>query len=175
MPRLFALDHNFPDPIVSVLAGYQADAHLVRVDQIDPRMADLDDWELLLGLHHHEDAWDGLITTDSSMLNQGPELAALIQTKLTLVVAMEAGHNPVKACGLLFAHLAGVCNRTRPDTAQVWRLNAVSRPHLEPWDLLALFADHNGRTTEDAWAEYKLSQSVLAADPLIGRGRRGSA
>jgi hypothetical protein len=56
-------------------------------------MPDLDDWELLLALHHHEEVWNGLITTDSSMLNQAPELAALIQTKLTLIVAAESGHN----------------------------------------------------------------------------------
>ena len=86
MPRLFALDHNFPDPIVSVLLDFQADAELVRVDAIDARMADLDDWELLLALHHHARSWDGLITTDSSMLKQGPELAALIKTRPTLVV-----------------------------------------------------------------------------------------
>jgi len=30
------------------------------------------------------------------MLNQGPELAALVQTKLTLVVTVESGHNPRK-------------------------------------------------------------------------------
>ena len=87
MPRLFALDHNFPDPIVAVLADFQEDAKLVRVDQIDSRMPDLEDWELLLALSLHAQQWDGLITTDSSMLNQGPELAVLIQTKLTLVVA----------------------------------------------------------------------------------------
>ena len=46
--RLFALDHNFPDPIVAVLADFQADADLVRIDQIDARLPDLDDWELLL-------------------------------------------------------------------------------------------------------------------------------
>jgi hypothetical protein len=28
-------------------------------------------------LHHHASPWDGLITTDSSMMNQGPELAAV--------------------------------------------------------------------------------------------------
>jgi hypothetical protein len=99
MPRLFALDHNFPQPIVAVLSEFQTAAELVRVDAIDARMADLDDWELLLALHHHAEPWDGLITTDSSILNQGPELATLIQTKLTLVVAMEAGHNPVKVLG----------------------------------------------------------------------------
>src|SRR5215208_2974560 len=118
MPQLFALDHNFPDPIVAVLTEFQTDADLVRVDQIDERMPDLDDWELLLALHHHTAPWDGLITTDKSMLNQGPEIAALIQTKLTLVVAVDAGHNPVKASGLLFAYLAGICQRTSPERPQ---------------------------------------------------------
>ena len=166
MPRLFALDHNFPDPIVAVLSDFQADADLVRVDAIDSRMPDLEDWELLLALHHHAAEWDGLITTDSSMLNQGPELAALIQTKLTLVIALESGHNPVKASGLLFAYLAGICKRTRPDQAQVWTLNAASNPHKDPWELLRRFADHQNRDANDVWAEIKLSPADLAQDPL---------
>ncbi|MGH2834292.1 MAG: hypothetical protein ACRDK2_16100 [Solirubrobacteraceae bacterium] len=82
MPRLFALDKNFPEPIVGVLSDFQADAQLVPLDRIDQRMSTLDDWELLLALHHHADPWDGLVTTDSSMLSQGRELAKLIQTKL---------------------------------------------------------------------------------------------
>jgi len=166
MPRLFALDHNFPQPIVDVLSEFQADAELVRVDAIDPRMPDLDDWELLLALHHHADAWDGLITTDSSMLVQGPELAALIATKLTLVVAMEAGHNPVKACGLLFAYLAGICQRTDPGRPQAWTLAATNRPHVEPWDLLRRFAEHNNRSTDDVWAEFRFSAEAMARNPL---------
>ncbi len=113
MPRLFALDKNFPQPIVSVLSDFQADATLIPLDRIDPRMSTLDDWELLLALHHHADPWDGLITTDTSMLAQGPELATLIQTKLTLVVAVAAGHNPVKASGLLFAYNALTTLRLR--------------------------------------------------------------
>jgi len=128
MPRLFALDKNFPQPIVGVLSDFQIDAGLVPLDQIDPRMSTLDDWELLLALYHHAEPWDGLITTDSSMLSQGHELAALIQTRLTLVVAVASGHNPVKASGLLFAYLAGICQRTTRDRAQVWRLNAANRP-----------------------------------------------
>ena len=52
MPRLFALDHNFPDPIVATLGRFQADAELVRIDAIDARMPDLDDWQLFLALHH---------------------------------------------------------------------------------------------------------------------------
>ncbi len=44
----------------------KADATLVPLDRIDTRLSTLDDWELLLALHHHADPWDGLITTDSS-------------------------------------------------------------------------------------------------------------
>ena len=100
MARLFALDHNFPRPIVDALVEFSVEAELVRVDQIDDRMPDLDDWELLLALHHHDRAWDGLITTDSSMLQQPRELAVRLQTRLTLVVAMGSGHDPLKATGL---------------------------------------------------------------------------
>jgi hypothetical protein len=166
VPRLFALDHNFPDPIVAVLTEFQTDAQLVRVDRIDKQLADLDDWELLLALHHHPEPWDGLITTDSSILNQGTELATLIQTKLTLVVALASGHNPVKASGLLFAYLAGICQRTRADKPQVWTLNAVNRAHDEPWALLKRYAEHNNRTVDDVWAEHKLTRNRLAHNPL---------
>ena len=166
MARLFALDHNFPDPIVAVLADFQEDAKLVRVDQIDSRMPDLEDWELLLTLSLHPEQWDGLITTDSSMLNQGPELAVLIQTKLTLVVAEGSGHDPVKACGLLFAYLGGICNRTRLDRAQVWTLRAASRPHQETWDLLKRFAEHNNLEVSDVWERFRLSQEQLERNPL---------
>ena len=166
MPRLFALDKNFPEPIVGVLSDFQADAQLVPLDRIDPRMSTLDDWELLLALHHHPDPWDGLVTTDSSMLSQGPELATLIQTKLTLVVAVASGHNPVKASGLLFAYLSGICQRTTPERSQVWLLNAANRPHEEPWDFLKRFAKHSGRPAEDVWAEFKLSAAAIARDPL---------
>ena len=166
MARLFALDHNFPQPIVSVLSQFQTAAELVRVDAIDPRLTDLDDCELLLALNHHDRAWDGLITTDSSILNQGPELAALIATRLTLVVAREAGHNPVKASGLLFAYLEGICGRTDPDKAQVWTLSAANRASADPWESLKRFAAHNNRAVEDVWEQFRLSADALARNPL---------
>lgn len=169
MPRLFALDHNFPEPIVEVLSEVQeggGDADLISVSDIDPRMADLDDWEIMLALHHHERPWDGLITTDSSILNQPPELAVLIQTKLTLVVAMDAGDNPIKATGLLFAYLGGICGRTDPETPQVWKLSAANRPAHRPWDELKRAAEHQHENVEDLWRENRLSEAELAVDPL---------
>jgi hypothetical protein len=82
------------------------------------------------------------------------------------VVALASGHNPVKASGLLFAYLAGICQRTRADKPQVWTLNAVNRAHDEPWALLKRYAEHNNRTVDDVWAEHKLTRNRLAHNPL---------
>jgi hypothetical protein len=166
MARLFALDQNFPRPIVEALQDFQADAELVPVSVIDKRMSELDDWQLLLALHHHQRPWDGLITTDSSILFQPLELTILIQTRLTLVVALETGHNPVKATGLLFAHLAGICKRTRPDDAQLWRLRAVMPAHVAPWDQLKIVADHQHSDATELFDANRLGRSDLAVDPL---------
>ena len=166
MPRLFALDHNFPQPIVDALADFQSDAELVRISEIDSRMADLDDWEVLLALHHHDREYDGLITTDSSMLNLPRELSVLIQTRLTLVVAMESGDNPVKATGLLFAYLEGICQRTEQTEAQVWRLAAANRPALAPWEQLVRVADKRNVSVQELFGENRLSIADLGRNPL---------
>lgn len=169
MARLFALDHNFPEPIVEVLSEVSeggGEAELVSVSDIDPRMADLEDWEIMLALHHHERGWDGLITTDSSMLNQPAELAVLLQTNLTLIVAMGAGDDPIKATGLLFAYLGGICSRTDARTAQVWKLAAANRPAHKPWRELKRVAEHQHRSVGDLWQENRLSDSDFAKDPL---------
>lgn len=65
MSRLFALDQGFPQPLVDAAAPYFVDVELVPIRRIDTRLGELDDWEVLLALHHHERAFDGLITTAS--------------------------------------------------------------------------------------------------------------
>lgn len=163
--RLFALDQGFPLPIVDVLAKYMVEAELVALDEIDERLAILDDWELLLALHHHERAWDGLITTDD-MIWQPRELCALIQTGLTLVFADESGHDPIKASGLVLAHLPGICKRTQPGVPQLWVLRAVAKQHTEPWDQLKRVAEHRSESNRRLFEDNKLSPSDLARDPL---------
>lgn len=165
--RLFALDHNFPQPIVEVLAAYIVEAELIPLQEIDPRLPEFeDDWKILLALHHHERRWDGLITTDSSMVSLPRELSVLLQTKLTLVVAQEAGHDPVKATGLVLAYLPGICERTRRDVAQLWRLHAVNRPGEDPWEQLRRVAEHQGRPPSELYDEGKLTHKQLAENPL---------
>ena len=131
MPRLFALDQNFPEPIIRALDTYITEAELVPLRQIDARLtADIDDWEVILALHHHERPWDGLVTTDEGMLSLPRELSVVRQTNFTLVVAQDSGHDPIKATGLLLTHLPWICRETSSAGGQVWRLVARNRPGM---------------------------------------------
>lgn len=165
-PRLFALDHNFPQPIVDAVAPFLVEAELVPLQRIDTRMAELDDWEVLLALYASERPWDGLITTDSGMLALPKELAVLLQTKLTLVLAEAAGHDPLKATGLILAHLPGICERTRPEIAQLWTLRTSPRPHTDPWQRLTGIANRQGVKAKTLYEAQRLSREELTTDPL---------
>lgn len=166
MPALFALDQNFPEPIVEALNEYIVEAEFVSVRDIDPLLAEIDDWEILLSLHHHERGWDGLVTTDSGMLRQPREVAVIRQTNLTLVVAHDAGHDPIKATGLLFTHLAWICRETRTDSPQIWSLVAKNRPGHDPWEFIEKMALHTRRTAGDVWREGRLTTAELTRNPL---------
>lgn len=166
MPRLFALDQGFPQPLIDAATPYFLDVELVPIRRIDTRLAELDDWEVLLALHHHERPFDGLITTDDSMLNQARELAVIRQTNFTLVVIHAAGHDPIKATGLLLTHLDYICSRTSPDEPQVWDLVARNRPARDPWELLERVAQHQHRDVDRLWSEGRLTNAELARDPL---------
>ncbi|MDP9262464.1 MAG: hypothetical protein M3O89_10875 [Actinomycetota bacterium] len=167
MPRRLALDQNFPEPIVDGLADWLAsDAELVPIRRIDDRMATLDDWEVLLALHSDNSEWDGLITTDAKMLILPRELAVLCQTKLTLVVAEAVGHDPIKATGLVLAHITRICEQTRPDTAQVWRLRTSTKPAEDPWSFLERVAERRDTDAQALYSSERLSKAKLRQSPL---------
>lgn len=142
------------------------EAELVPVGDIDPRLTEVDDWELLLALHHHERDWDGLITTDSGMLSIPRELSVLMQTGLTLVVAAAAGHDPLKATGLVLAYLPWVAAHSEDGLPQVWVLRAANRPHEDPWDWLSKVAQRRGTTATALYDEEKLTDVELSQNPL---------
>ncbi len=168
VPRLFALDQNFPEPIVDALADFLAeDAELVPLRQIDPRLTTADDWQILHALYAHKRTWDGLITTDSSMLGLPKELAVICQTKLTLVVAIGAGHDPIKATGLLLAHLGSIAQATDPDAAQIWTLRTVARRPEDPWDHLTRAAENQGIQARTLYHRERLSPVALSAPPEL--------
>lgn len=165
----FALDQNFPTPVVESLKDYLIEAELVSVREIDARLATLDDWELLLALHHSEPRCDGLVTTDSSMTSLPRELAVLMQTKLTLVVAAESGHDPLKATGLILAHLPQITKKVRRDKAQIWTLRAVTRHHDDPWKHIERIASRKKQTAKALYEAERLNDRDLAANPLQRR------
>ena len=164
--RLFALDQNFPQPIVDGLKDWlSADVELVPIARIDNRLATVDDWEVLLALHADERPWDGLITSDD-MTRLPRELAVLCQTKLTLVVAVGAGHDPIMATGLVLAHISNICRRTNPDAAQIWKLRTAAKDADDPWEAMTSLATRRGTTAIELYDDVKLSPEELAQSPL---------
>jgi hypothetical protein len=163
---LFALDQNFPDPIIRALDEYIPEATLTPLREIDPLLAEIDDWQVLLALHQHEQPWDGLITNDAQMLRLPREMAVLNQTRLTLVVAHDSGHDPIRATGLLFTHLGHICRNTDPGTAQIWQLRTKTPQPTEPWDCLRQIADRRDSDVQALWAESRLTAGELRVDPL---------
>ncbi len=167
MPRaLFALDHNYPLPILSALAEYIPEAELVPLSEIDPRLPLLEDWEVLVALRRHPRPWAGLITNDADFLTSPRELAALIQTGLAVVVAEAAGHDPIKATGLLLTHLQSVCRRLDRGRSQIWRLTAAERRPDDPRAVFAGVAKRRKRSVDDLYSEHKLSRDELETNPL---------
>lgn len=166
MPALFALDENFPEPIVEALSEWIEEATLVPLRRIDSRLSSREDWEILLALYLSDQPWDGLVTTDSGMLAQPREIATLIQTKLTLVVAEEAGHDAIKATGIILAHLPSIAKQTRATESQVWRLRITQKQPDDPWEILRSVAEHQARVVAELYEQAKLTAEELTTDPL---------
>jgi hypothetical protein len=167
MPRaLFALDHNYPLPILSALADYIPEAQLVPLSEIDPRLPELEDWQILVALRLHARPWAGLVTNDADFLTSPRELAALIQTGLAVVVADAVGHDPIKATGLLLTHLQAVCMRLERRRPQLWHLTTAERRPIDPKEVLAGVAKHRKRSVDELYSENQLSSDELERDPL---------
>lgn len=179
-PR-FVLDQNFPTPIIEALRAYIVEAELVALSALHPRLSTLDDWQLLVALSQEMPQCDGLVTTDNSMLRQERELATLLRTKLTLVVADAVGDDPIKATGLVLAHLPWIAKQRHRHEAQVWVLRTVSKPGEDPWDRLKRIAGQQGEDARALYDRYRipslpqLARDLLAAGPNLTRasGRAG--
>lgn len=162
--RLFALDHNFPEPVLTAFASVMPMVDLVPVRLIDSEWAELDDWELIRELHRHQRPWDGLITNDDAMLSLPKEMTVLSQTGLTLVVAKGEGHNPIRAVGALLSHLPHVCHHTKPGVAQIWRLRVAQKDPEEVGDYLQKIADRSRTSVANLVATHRLSAADLKKD-----------
>jgi hypothetical protein len=123
---LFALDQNFPLPIVRALADHIPIVQLRSVHEVDARLSTLDDWKLFLELGKR--SFDGIVTCDGNLLAQPKEMVVLHQVGLTLVVAKSKGHNPVKATAVLLAHIENVARASKRGQPQIWTLQIGQTP-----------------------------------------------
>ena len=153
--RRFALDHNFPAPVLRSFAVILPFVDLVPISEIDPAWAELSDAELLIELAR-SGHWDGLVTNDDAMLSLPREMAVLAQTELTLVVARGEGGNPVRAVGVLLCHLGHICHQTT-NRAQVWRLRVKQKSEDAPREYLEAIAERTGTTVEAILREHRVS------------------
>ena len=161
----FALDEEFPENILTSLTEGIPEAELVPIRLIHPRLRQMDDWKVLHSLHHLGE-WDGLITTDTNMLKLPKELAVIHQTMLTVVAVEDAGHDPIRAAGLLLVHLPMICKKTVRTTGQIWRLSAKDKNHEDPWDQLVNIAKHQNTSPQALFLANRLSPQALRQNPL---------
>ena len=154
--RRFALDHNFPEPVLDALALSIPMAELVPVRKIRAELTQLDDWELLKALHEDPAHWDGLITNDAAILSLAPEMAILAQTKLTLVVVKGQGHSPIRATGVLLCHLPFICHHTTTERAQVWRLRVAQKKYEDVEVYLREIAEKQGISVHTLLKSHRL-------------------
>lgn len=159
--RLFALDHNFPEPVLLGLAKAIPMAALVPVRTIRSELAEMDDWELLLALHRDERPWDGLVTNDTGMLSLPREMTVLSQTGLTLVVVRGEGGSPVRAIGALLCHLPFICRHTVAHRAQIWRLGVAQKNYEDASIYLDKIAEKHRTTVQALFEQHKLSNAEL--------------
>lgn len=158
-----ALDHNFPVSIVDALQSALID-QLVPIMRIDERMADLDDPDVVRAVARR--GFDMLVTCDHDMMSVPRVLAAVMQTRLTVVVAEGQGHDRVAASGLVLAHLPHVVAQYRKDEAQVFVLRTGRHKPKEPWDLFTEIAQRRKTSAKALFESVRLTKEELDTDPL---------
>lgn len=163
---LFALDHNYPSPIIEQAKPYLSGVELVFIGDIDARLPEFEDWELLLALHHHAREWAGMISNDTSMLDQERELAVLGYTHLTLVAPVAAGHDPIRSTGLVLTHIENIASRTTTKKPQVWRLGGRTGAGSHPNQFIESLAKKAQIDPIDLRKEAMPTNAVLQKDPL---------
>ncbi len=110
--RRYLLDQNFPVNLVRVMSDFMPpDVELVHVPEIDPRLSDMSDRELILWASRQ--GFDALVSTNYRMVNQPDEVAAMVHTKLTMVFTHKMGHSPLRASGALFLEPPKLHDRLR--------------------------------------------------------------
>lgn len=112
---IFALDENFPQPLLAEVLLQKAVRKRVALDI--KMLSDID--TALLGYHDHDliraldsRGVEGLITCDDSMVFRPEVQKAIEDTRFSIVTCRKAGDDPIMATGLVLVQSAR--DRTGP-------------------------------------------------------------
>lgn len=158
-----ALDHNFPIPIVEALADGIIEADLVPISRIDPRLITLDDHDVVRAVCRR--GFDMLVSCDHDMFEVPRVLAAILQTRMSVVAVLGQGHDRVAAAGLVLAHLPHIVAGFCTTDAQLWKLRVGRHKAGSPWDELARIATRRGTSAKEMYETLRMSARELARDP----------
>ena len=164
MPR-FAVDHNFPEPLLEAAKPFLA--RWFGVEMIKQISAELirekDDWEVMLALHQLQ--WDGLIGLDAKILSLPKEMAVVEQTKFTLVAIESAGDDPLRAIGQFLVHARRIAKEFDAERPQIFR---IGRPRafevMSPWDCFKRIGQ--GRDPKEIFRGNRLTDEELEMQVL---------
>jgi len=165
MPPRFAVDHNFPKPLLDAIRGYLPFG-VEMIKDISPLLVEnVEDWQVLLALSQRE--YHGFISLDFEAIVLPKEMAVVHQTHLTVVAIEAAGNNPLRAAGQLLIHATHIEKAYRADAAQVFK---ISPPRLRPperaWDCLGTISARQEKSVAQVFREYRLTDDELYRDVL---------
>ena len=154
-PLRVALDHNFPIPIVRALGEGIAEATLAPIAEIDARMGDLDDHEVVRAVAHR--GYDMLVSCDRDYFEEAAVLTAVLQCRLSVVVVQGQGHDPVAASGLLLAYVKHLAAQFDKEHAQIFKLR-VGRPRAsDPWDAMKTLAEREKISADALYKKHRVA------------------
>lgn len=103
-----------------------------------------EDWQLFLRLAAYGDV-AGFVTNDDRLLRSPMEMFALRRTRLCLIVTAGVGHDPIRATGLVMAHLTAIHrDGRRPPSTYRLRPSELGRIRRTPGQQLDAIASGQG-------------------------------
>lgn len=156
-----ALDVNFPEPILVALDEFLADAELIPLRRIDPRLTDLDDRPLMLALR--QEGFDWLVTNNYRMLRNPNELAAIMKARMKVFAIEGLGGDPLRATGALLLDLPGAIRRSVAERSEVFWSRPRNPLPQEPWDLFTKAAERRHQEAAELYDKVKVSDAEADA------------
>lgn len=159
----FALDQTIP-PLVLDVASYFPDVELAPLAEIDRRLCDLDDRELIIGLR--QTGWHGLVTTNYKMLWVPIEISAVVKAGIAVFAIQDVGDDPLRATGAILLHLPAVLKRVIVGEPQIFRTNPNAPTPEDAWDYFRQAADRLGTDAEILYSQVKVTDDELTTPVL---------